>query len=292
MSDTAAIQALLDTVQDIAPKLVTIPPGTYNIDGPLTINYTASTFSGGLSAYGVRFNSSITDGANLLTINVAAGCYCRGQKFMGLDLIGSKTDGHGLCVSATGDLYNFIFRDIGIESFGGDGLHATGACFEGTFENIRPRSNRGNGATLGNSATGGIMSTVAWIGGSCGQNGKYGMEFVNNAYDIKIRDTYFLLNGLAGLHCPNGCYKIEGGGFENNQQSLTATNTGPAISGQNFITIIGCTEGSEVVNGLKQQTSLLDGFYSVGEVTLIGVHTGNGIGKITGSRRCNLIGCS
>lgn len=193
MSDTAVIQALLDTVQSSAPKLVVIPPGTYDIDGPMTINYTASTYSGGLSAYGVRFNSSITDGANLLTINVAAGCYCRGQKFMGLDLIGSKIDGTGLQITALGDLYNFVFRDIGIESFGGHGLSATGAIFEGIFENVRSRSNKGNGATLGNGATGGIMSTVAWIGGSCGQNGKYGMEFVNNAYDIKIRDTYFLV---------------------------------------------------------------------------------------------------
>lgn len=292
MSDTAAIQAMLDRVPSAAPQCVVIPPGTYTIDVPLSVTYATNTYSGGLLAYGVCLKSVIRDGAPVLTISVGNGIVARGQKFCGFDIVGCNKEGHGLVLASTGGLYNFVFRDIGIEQVGGDGVNATGGIFEGYFENVRPRNNGGNGATLGCGTLGNVMSTVAWIGGSCGQNGKHGMELVNNTYDVKIRDTYFLLNGLSGLHLPNGLSLIEGGGFENNQQSLQGTATGPAISGGNFITAIGVTEGAETINGLRQQTSLLDGFYSVGEVVLIGCHTYSGIGKLTGACRLNVIGSS
>lgn len=294
MSDTAAIQALLDQVQSSAPAMVELPAAQLNIDGPLVLNLTESTFSGGLIApKGCRLNSTIANGAPVLTINVAAGTFCRGQKFKGFDIIGSKADGHGLVINAVGDLYNAAFEDIGVESCGGDGINATGAIFESFFHNVRPRSNRGNGATLGNGATGGVMSTIGWFNGSLGNNGGYGMEFVNNFYDGKIYNAYFLLNGKAGLHVPNGIKLLHGGGFENNQQSLAAGQVGPAVLGQNFGAFHDCTEGAEVggyTDGHIRQSTLLGTFFLSpdGYLVIDGVSAGTGVGSITGHGQLRL----
>lgn len=287
MSDSATIQAILD--QAATGATAVIPPGNYTITAPLALRYSTSTFGGGVLGYGVQLRSALPPGVPLLTISVVAGMFCRGQKFAGFDIVGNKADGHGLAINAAGDLYNFVFRDIGVENCGGDGVNATGAIFEGYFENVRPRGNKGNGATLGNGAAGGVMSTVAWVGGSCGQNGRYGMELVNEAYDVKARDTYFLLNGLAGLHCLNGIFKLDGGGFENNQQSLPAGQAGPAVQGENFGTFVGCSEGAEDLGGGKRQTSFADGFYLVSDLLLVGVRSQN-VGTIGNKGRVTRIG--
>lgn len=294
MSDTAAVQALLDQVQVSAPVCVELPAAELDIDGSLVLNLTESTFSGGLIApKGCRLNSTITNGAPILTINVAKGAYCRGQKFMGFDIIGSKADGHGLVVNALGDLYNTAFEHIGIENCGGDGLNATGAIFEAFFHNVRPRSNKGNGATLGNSAAGGIMSTIGWFNGSLGNNGGYGMELVNNFYDCKVYNAYFLLNGKAGLHVPNGIKLLQGGGFENNQQSLPAGQVGPAVLGQNFGAFHDCTEGVEAggyADGHIRQSTLLGTFFVSpdGYLVLDGISAGTGVGSVSGHGQLRL----
>lgn len=287
MSDTAIIQALLDQVA--LGKFVTIPPGDYAVDSPLTLNYAANAIGGGWSAYGAALHSSISNGADLLTINVeAGGKVVRGQRFLGLNLFGSKADGSGLkIVCPSGSyFYNFVFRDMMIENFGSDGVNALGNIFEGEFEDISPRGNAGNGATLGNGASGaGIMSSLAWRGGSCGQNAKCGMSLINYFYDLSVSDTYFLENGSFGLATSNGISSLRGKGFENNQQGLTAGAAGPAIHLVNFGTLGPLSCGGN--NG--KQTTLLDGAYIQQQTNLIGCR--GVIGTINGKGVVNAVGC-
>lgn len=270
MSDTATIQAYLDQVA--AGKFVTIPPGDYTIDAPLLVNYAANTIGGGWSAYGANLHSAITNGGNLLSVNVeAGGKVVRGQRFFGLNLFGSKTDGFGLSMTCPSGsyLYNFVVRDMMIEDFGSDGVNALGNIFEASFEEVSPRNNLGSGVTLGNGPNGsGIMSSMSWRGGSCGQNGKCGMALVNEFYDLSCSDTYFLENGSYGLATSNGITLLRGKGFENNQQALAAGSVGPAIHLLNFGTIGPVTCGG---NNGKQTTLLDQAFLSPnGRLTLIG----------------------
>lgn len=288
MSDSATIQSYLN--QAAAGAFVTIPPGVYSIDTPLTLAFSTQQEWMGISAYGVRFNSALTVGGPVLTITVNANLFIRGFRLFGLTIIGGAKETHGLAINCTtnGDLYNFALRDLAIENCNGDGLNAIGNIFEGLFENVCPRSNKGNGATLGNppSGTPGVMSSNKWRNGSCGQNTGYGIALAGEYYDVDIDGTYFLENGNAGLLAPNGITLLRGGGFENNQALSTAG--GPAIHGVNFGTLVASIEGGN--NG--KQNSLLGGWFNVGTLNLIGCHPAHGIGSIGGSGRVNLIGSS
>ena len=287
MSDSQTIQALLNEVA--TGSFVDIPPAPYIIDTPLIIDFGTQVEGGGFSGKGVTLISTITNGAPLLTIKVAANRYIRGFDFYKLRMQGSGTDGHGLFLDLSGgsairgDFYNFSFQDWMIEGFGGDGVNAQGSIFEGFFKNVRSRGNKGNGATLG--SNGGVMSTMAWEHGSLGQNGKSGASLVGEAYDVKFSETYFLENGGPGIACPNGVSLVKGGGFENNQQSLAAGSVGPAVQGQNFGTFIGTTCGQE--NG--KQTTMLNGFYLVSKLTLVGCQGVSG--TVNGAGVVNQIGC-
>jgi hypothetical protein len=287
MSDTPVIQALLDQVA--AGKFVTIPPGDYSIDSPLTLNYAANAIGGGCVAYGANLHSTITNGADLLTVNIeAGGKVVRGQRFRGLNLFGSKTDGHGLKIvcPAGSWFYNFVFADMMVENFGGDGVNALGTIFEGEFANISPRGNAGNGATIGSDTAGGVASSLSWTGGSCGQNGKVGMLLANYFYDLTCDGVYFLENGSYGLQTTNGIMRLSGKGFENNQQALPAGQVGSAIRLLNFGNIGPLTCGGN--NG--KQTTLLDGAYITQQTNLIGCR--GQMGSIGGTGGVvNAVGC-
>jgi hypothetical protein len=277
-------QSLFDAVA--AGGIVALPPGQFEIDKTLDLAFTDDTFNPVGTGYGLTLISAITDGSPVLRITVASGKAVRGLILAGFAIVGNGKEGNGIEISVPGNdawLYNFVLRDLMIERCGGDGINATGSVFEGLFERVCPRNNLRNGATLGQGAQGGTLSSITWRDGSIGQNGRYGMELTGDAYDVSLRDTYILENGDAGLVIPNGLTSMQGGGFENNRQNIAP---GAAIVGQNFGSFGLLTEGSN--NG--KQTSLMDQFYLVQYLNLIGVGAQNGIGHIAGTGSVNRIG--
>lgn len=283
--DSPTIQALLDEVA--TGVFITIPPKVYNIATPLTLAYAHSVRGGGIAAEGVVLQSTITNGADVLTISIAAGGNdVRDTGIKDLTIIGNGKDGNGLRILGpdnTSWFYNFVVRDLVVEGVGGHGVYATGSVFEAIIENARVASCGGNGATLGTQGSG-IMSSITWRSGSVRKNSGHGIALVGGSYDIAIEDTYFVENGLSGLDCPNGVIRVQGGGFENNQMS----GAGSAVTGQNFALFIGCTEGGN--NG--KQTSLLSGFYLVSNLTLVGVRADHGFGSIGGTGTISMVGCA
>lgn len=305
MTDSQIFQGYLDQIAAGAflksgSAAGEVPMRTYAIDTPLTLAFKSQVECAGFELPGVTLISTITGGAPLLKVTVAPGLYVRGCHLSGIKAMGGGSEGHALTIdcsggaAVSGDFYRFLISQWMIEGFGGDGVNVVGNVFEGTFEHMFPAGCRGNGMTLGSGANGGILSSIKLSHGSYGNNMGNGLELTNGANDVEVRGIYFLLNGLAGVHCPNGLKLMQGGGFENNR-TLTADPVtkavlppGPAISGQNYGTFDCVTEGGNN----NRQTSLMDGFYTVGQLTLRDVRPAHGIGHVRGAGQLMMRGCS
>lgn len=287
MTDAQTIQNYLNEVA--TGSFVTMPPGSYSIDTPLTLAFAKSCRGSGVDLRGVELKSALTVSEPLLTISVAANVFVRDFYHIGGCYTGGASETHNLaviCTNTDGMLYNAVFRDISSENANKDGLYAVGYLFETSLLNFNSSSNKGNGATLGNPASGtpGIMSTMHWRDGSLRLNGGYGTQLIGEFYDLRRRDTYHVQNGLAAINAPNGISLLDGCGFENNRMAATETN-GPALELQNFATIRNCTEGKELSD--SHQTSFLD-IYLVGNLTVEDVRPGTSFGSLRGKGTARL----
>lgn len=275
----------VDHIEDLlnehlnAGRTVLFPPRNYRVSRPMVHSYSDVVFQGhGILGYGARLRPDFTGASNhcleislasMNTPGVISGFFCLG---LTIEPSTFDTGGHGIyCSVPQNDRWftNFVFRDCLVRGMGEDGIHMTGSVFEATIDRCITRQNGNNGITLGHDVSEvGQLSTIDVENCILGGNGQHGLHVINNAYDVRVRDGYALLNGQNGVNFSNGITLIDGMGFENNGESAAAGafGTGYAgIAGATFATIRNC-KGH---NGAAQfrQKGLID-IYAVGNVTI------------------------
>lgn len=249
--DTAAIEAALGAAFGDRPGTLFIPPGAYRITRTIRVPVTAGT-SGqcGVLARGAHFVSAIASGGNVFEfINRAE---TRFVVIEGLDILGSRREGHGIYVEneSAQAFANFCLRDVVIQYCGGDGAHFVGSIFEGEVTNSYFRNNRGNGITFSNGRRNGTPSALHVFGCIFDDNARFGAALVNHCCDVAFHGCRFLQSGAFGLSAENGCALLSNCGFENNCQSATRFDAGNAgVFLRNFGTLVACTGYSTLKQG-------------------------------------------
>lgn len=274
--DGAALQQAFDAllVENHGGVLV-IPPGTYRVSRAIRIEPPegrSGNVTGGctIRAHGARLVSDIRDGSPV--IEIVSRSIMRFVTIEGLEIRGSRSDGHGLaltCVKRGSYIYNFCLRDIVIQNCGGDGCRMTGNLFEGQLFNCYFRDNGGNGATFAHGPEDTVLSAVHAFGCVFGGNRIHGVEMADGAEDVGFQGCYFLLNGKYGLSASHGCTLLSHCGFENNHRSAGSFDDGDA--GVRLLVkglLVGCTAYS-----IEYQTHLLHA-YLTQDLVMIGCSAG------------------
>lgn len=291
MSKSRLLQAMLDDAADGRASTHFLPV-VYDLDEPLSLNFTRNVCGVTISAYGAVFVPHWATPDPVLKITVApGGVNVVDLQLLGLRIQGSGAEGNGFDIAGPDNsswLYNAMFRDLSADGVGGDGFHATGSVFESAFDNCRARDCRGWGATLGSEGTGNFTG-VNWSRGSirkCG--GKQadgsiagGMRWVSGTNDIAVDRVYFVENRGRALDCPNGIGELHRCQFENNCRD----DPGAAIRGANWGILNNCTAGAN----MPGQTGLL-GFFCQSHLVLgacgfgaSSTVTGSGIVEVSGN---------
>jgi hypothetical protein len=298
--DTAPLQSALNaTFASDRPGVLTIPPGLYKISRTLQVRLDHNVVNhGGIDARGAHIQSTIENGANVFEV-LGRGV----DRFItidGLDIRGSKKDGHGIYLEADSNrwsLYNCCLRDVVVQNAGGDGCRLFGNVFESQIINSYFRDNRGNGITFSHGRHGGILSSIHVFGCVFGKNSEHGAVLTNGCTDVGFHGCYFLDNRHFGLVASNGLTApLVNCGFENNHRSARAFEEGDAgLLLRNFGTLIGCMGYSQFSQTRLVQAAL------AGRLVMVGCRgTGDkraakaGLARIGGSGTASatLVGCT
>jgi hypothetical protein len=275
-----------------------IPPGNYRINATLRLKLEHNVVqNSGIVARGARLISKIQDGSNVFEIISHA--INRFITLEGLDIRGSKKDGHGLYLEANSNrhaLYNCCLRDVVVQNCGKDGCRLFGNVFESQIINSYFRDNGANGITFSHGNAGGILSSIHVFGCVVGKNGKHGADLINKCTDVAFHGCYLLDNRRFGLVARNGITLLSNCGFENNHRAVKNFKDGDAgILLKNFGTLVGCEGYSQHCQTALIRASLW------GRLTMVGCRgTGDkkadraGLARLGGMTKASatLVGCT
>jgi hypothetical protein len=216
---TGALETALDAA--IAGGTVAhLNNASYTVTAPIIINITSSTQGPiGIDLGGAKILSQITGGGPVIEIIVAPGVNVGELTLSNFMILGSGSDGDGIKIIADGtnrSIQNLTISNVNIEHVGGIGLDVIGNVAHGTVFNSWMHGNLGGGARFANSAGGGTVSDVDWIGGGFRKNGVAGLILDNGAKDVSVKGAYFVENYGPGIHATSGITLVQQSGFENN----------------------------------------------------------------------------
>ena len=155
-------------------------------------------------------------------------------------------------------LHDCTISNVNVEHVGGIGLDVLGNVSQGTVFNSWMHGDAEGGARFANSAGGGVVSALEWMGGGVRKNGVAGLILDNGARDLSVTGAYFVDNDGPGLMAPSGITSVHSSGFENNLGS-GAIVLGPASFADDTFATYG------------RQATAIGGYLTGGQVVLTGV---------------------
>jgi aryl-phospho-beta-D-glucosidase BglC (GH1 family) len=242
---------------------------TYTVSAPIVVTVN-STIQGpmGIDLGGATIDSHITDGSPVIQIVAGPGVDLRYVTLSNFTIKGNGREGDGIKIVADGSdrwVYNWTVSNVTVEHVGGYGLDVQGSVFEGMVSNSWMNGNARGGAYFADSAGGGVVSAIRWLGGGFQNNGNAGLILDNGVRDIGVDNASFVNNSGSGISALWGITSVTGSRFDNNSGAgVTFWNYG------NFNSDTFSTTGSQTVG--------VSG-YLAGYATLIGntsAYTGGG----------------
>jgi Ca2+-binding RTX toxin-like protein len=235
---------------------------THIVTTPIVINVTSSTTGPvGIDLGGAKIFSQITDGSPVVEIIVGPGVDLGGLTLSNFSILGNGREGDGIKIVADGLdrlLHDWTIRNVNVEHVGGIGLDVLGNVSQGTVWNSWMHDDAEGGARFANSAGGGEISALEWLGGGFRKNGIAGLILDNGARDLSVSGAYFVDNDGPGLIAPSGITSVRASGFENNLGSGAIV-----LDSASFVDDTFATYG--------RQATAIGGYLAGGLVTLTGV---------------------
>lgn len=235
---------------------------SFTVTTPITINLTKSSIGPiGMDLGGAKIMSQVTNGQPVIQIIAGPGVSVADLKLTNFSIIGNGQEGDGLRIVADGSdrSVTIDLQNVQIEHVGGIGLDVLGNATGTVFDSWMHGNSQG-GARFANSAGGGTVDAVSWIGGGFRKNGVGGLVLQNGASDVVVQGAYFVDNYAPGIVATAGITRVEQTGFENNQGS------GALVGGSS-------TFVSDTFSTYGPQVNSIAGALNGGKITLIG--TGN-----------------
>jgi len=235
---------------------------TYTVTTPIVINVTSSTQGPvGIDLGGAKIVSQIADGSPVIEIIVGPGVDFGGLTLSNFSILGNGQEGDGIKIVADGpdrSLHDFAISNVNIEHVGGIGLDVLGNVSQGTVFNSWMHDDAGGGARFANSAGGGEVGALDWLGGGVRKNGVAGLILDNGARDLSVTGAYFVDNDGPGLMAPSGIASVRSSGFENNLGSGAIVLGSARFADDTFATY-------------GRQATAIGGYLAGGQLVLTGV---------------------
>jgi class 3 adenylate cyclase len=241
-------------------------PASYTVTSPIIIHLAAGTNSGvgsgvGIDLGGAKISSQISGGGPVIEIIVDPGVNVSNITLSNFSLQGNGGEGDGIKIVADGadrSISNLQMTNVNIEHVGGVGLDVLGNIHGVTVNDSWMNGDNQGGARFANSAGGGTVNGVQWLGGGFRHNGIAGLIADNGAHDVTVKGAYFVENNGPGVNASAGLTLVQASGFENN------TGAGAVVggSGGNFTDDTFSTYGVQTVG--------VSGNLSHGTVSLTG----------------------
>ena len=235
---------------------------TYTVSTPIVINVTRSTQGPvGIDLGGAKIVSQTANGAPVIEIIVAPGVDFGGLTLSNFSILGNGQEGGGIKIVADGtdrSLHDFTISNVNVEHVGGIGLDILGNASQGTVFNSWMHDDAGGGARFANTADGGEVSALEWMGGGVRKNGVAGLILANGAHDLSVTGAYFVDNDGPGLMAPSGIASVRSSGFENNLGSGAIVLGSASFANDTFATY-------------GRQGTAIGGYLSGDQVVLTGV---------------------
>ena len=185
---------------------------TYTVATPIVINVTSSTQGPvGIDLGGAKIISQIADGSPVIEIIVGPGVDLAGLTLSNFTIWGNGQEGDGIKIVADGpdrSVRDFTISNVNVEHVGGIGLDVLGNVSQGTVFNSWMHGDAEGGARFANSAGGGVVSALEWMGGGVRKNGVAGLILDNGARDLSVTGAYFVDNDGPGLMAPSGITSV------------------------------------------------------------------------------------
>jgi len=234
----------------------------HTVAAPIVINVTSAPEGAvGIDLGGAKIISEITDGSPVIEIIVGPGVDLRGLALSNFSIQGNGQEGDGIRIVADGSdrsVRDWTISNVNVEHVGGIGLDVLGNASQGTVFNSWMHGDALGGARFANSAGGGEVSDVEWLGGGVRKNGMAGLILDNGAHDLSVSGAYFVDNNGPGLMASAGITSVRASGFENNQGS------GAIVLGSAYF-----AEDTFATYG--RQSTAIGGHLAGGQVVLSGV---------------------
>ncbi|WP_178133627.1 M10 family metallopeptidase C-terminal domain-containing protein [Vineibacter terrae] len=258
---SSALEAAL--AEGIAGGIIAhLTDGAYTVTSPIVINITDSSQTAiGVDLGGAKIDSQITDGRPVIEIIVAPGVDVSNLTLSNFSVFGNGSEGDGIRIIADGSdrsIQDLRISNVNVEYVGGIGLDVVGNISQGTVFNSWMHGDGQGGARFANSAGGGIVSGIEWVGGGFRKNDVAGLIVDNGAHDVAVKGAYFVENSGPGIAATSGMTLVQGSGFENNHGAGAIVH-GPAA----FIDDSFSTYGVQEVG--------VGGFLDGGQITLTGI---------------------
>ncbi len=235
---------------------------TYTVATPIVINVTSSTQGPvGIDLGGAKIVSQIAGGSPVIEIIVGPGVDFGGLTLSNFSILGNGQEGDGIKIVADGpdrSLHDFAISNVNIEHVGGIGLDVLGNVSQGTVFNSWMHDDAGAGARFANSAGGGEVGALDWLGGGVRKNGVAGLILDNGARDLSVTGAYFVDNDGPGLMAPSGIASVRSSGFENNLGSGAIVLGSARFADDTFATY-------------GRQATAIGGYLAGGQLVLTGV---------------------
>jgi hypothetical protein len=216
---TGALETALDAAI-VGGTVAHLTSATYTVTSPIIINITGSTQGPiGIDLGGAKIFSQIAGGGPVIEIIVGAGVNVGTLTLSNFAIYGAGFEGDGIKIIADGanrSIQNLNISNVNIEHVGGIGLDVIGNVAHGTVFDSWMHGNTGGGARFANSAGGGTVNDIDWIGGGFRKNGVAGLILDNGAKDVSVKGAYFVENYGPGIHATSGITLVQESGFENN----------------------------------------------------------------------------
>jgi len=242
--------------------VVSVAPNSYSVTAPIIIHLTAGTTGPiGIDLGGAKISSHISGGGPVIEIIADAGVNVNGLTLSNFSLQGSGGEGDGVKIVADGtdrSITNLQMTNVDIEHVGGVGLDVLGNVHRATISDSWMNGNNQGGARFANSAAGGTVTGVQWLGGGFRHNSVAGLAAENGAHDVTVKGAYFVENNAPGINATSGLTLVQASGFENNQGAAAVVGG----SGGNFTDDTFSTYGVQtvdVVGNLNHGTITLTG---------------------------------
>lgn len=234
----------------------------YTVATPIVINVTGSTRGPlGIDLGGAKILSQIIDGSPVIEIILGPGVDLAGLTLSNFSILGNGREGDGIKIVADGrdrSLSDWTVSNVNVEHVGGIGLDVLGNVSQGTVFNSWMHDAAQGGARFANSAGGGEVSAVEWLGGGVRKNGVAGLILDNGARDLGVSGAYFVDNDGPGLMASSGIRSVQASGFENNLGSGAIVLGSASFADDTFATY-------------GRQPVAIGGYLAGGQVVLTGI---------------------